>query len=53
MTIARSALAHKTGLEVDPLDKCLLGLRTVNWCETNLDVDFLLKCGQGLYLADQ
>ena len=25
-----------------------MGLRTVNWCETSLDVDFLLKCRQGL-----
>ena len=43
VSIARSTLAHKTGLEVDPLDKCLLSDRTVNWCETSLDVDFLLK----------
>ena len=23
----------------------LMGLRTVDWCETTLDVDFMLKCG--------
>ena len=46
---ARSALAHKTGLEVDPLNNFLylMGLRTVNWCETSLDE---LKCERGLYL---
>ena len=26
-----------------------MGLKTVNWCETSLDVDFLLKCGQGFF----
>ena len=49
MTKARSALAHKTGLKLDPLNNCLLfdGLKFSNWYETSLDVDFLLKCRKG------
>ena len=28
-----------------------MGLRTINWYETSLDMDFLLKCGEGFNIS--
>ena len=42
---ARSVLTHKTRIHLT-IAIYLLGLS--EWCETSLDVDLVLKCGQGL-----
>ena len=43
---ARSTLAHNTGLKLTT-GFYLMDLMTVNWYETRLDVDLVLKCRQG------